>query len=77
MGAEPDDALPPMEAMADLLPIDRYGDPDRIVPACDEPSPTGVMLCFLPRTTYRHSMGQHLGLDRHDNYRGWKDKRPV
>ena len=63
------------EAWLDVVPVDRYGDPGRQFPICDEPSPTGRMLCILPRTDLYHHHGQHLGLDRHGNFRGWTDRR--
>jgi hypothetical protein len=46
-------------------------------PACEMPSPSGAMLCDLPKTQIGHHFGQHLGIDRWGNLRGWPDKRSL
>lgn len=71
---EPDDEQP--QAWLELAPVDRYGDPYRVIPICDIPSPTNVMLCILPESgDLQHHFEQHLGIDKHGNFRGWADKR--
>lgn len=64
------------EAWVDLVRV-RPDYPLEVVPACGEPSPSGAMLCDLPRTKVGHFMGQHLGVDRNGNFRGWPDKRTA
>lgn len=62
------------EAWVNLTSVD-VDWPGQVILACGEPSPGGKMLCDLPRTDLWHHMGQHLGQDRHGNFRGWRDRR--
>lgn len=63
------------KAWVDLIPVRSQHDLDYAPLACGEPSPSGAMLCDLPATEVGHYFGQHLGTDRHGNFRGWPDKR--
>lgn len=62
----------------DMVPPHTIGPSYPADPMCDEPSPTGVMLCILPTSRgLPHYFQQHLGLDRHGNFRGWPDTRKT
>lgn len=68
----------PVPSWVDMVPPTSWGPFEPTAPTCNEPSPSNAMLCILPTSgDLPHYFQQHLGTDRHGNFRGWPDKRKT